>query len=273
MSNFYDIGDVVRCSCEIKDSNEVYIDPTTLVFNIKDPSGNITSYTYGVDVAVIKSAVGRYYLDVTTDEAGQWHYSYQSTTPSAWGEGTFQVGEAYSSGVEMSETSDLDYLLPALRMHIWDISEPSTYSDGTLRRALVTGLKLLMSRWNSRYIPTYNSSSLNWDVARNAADVFKHAAPPTIMYMDERPIVLAAAIALNSGYVYHAAAGTVSWRDEEISFSNIAGSKLQEASLLRDIDELNKLVPDRRKRLATTKRQELPGFRGNINQFEGEDYP
>ncbi len=266
----YDIGDVVRCTASITSTGGVYVDPATLILYIRTPSGTTTSYTYGVDPEVVKSAVGQYYIDVSLTEAGQWHHRYVSTTPDASGEDSFHVGESFASGVELAATTDVDYLIPALRLHLWDISESPTYSNDTLKRALLIGLKSLMPRWNSRYIPSYNSTTNNWDVSRNPNDKFKHASPPVIMYMDERPIVLAAAVAFNSGLIYQVAGNAVSWRDEEVSFSNITGAKLTEASVIRDIDELGKLVPDRRKRLAVPTKGELIGFQYPPNSYEGE---
>lgn len=172
--------------------------------------------------------------------------------------------------VELTYTTDLDYLIPQLRIHLWDIEDTPIHSDGTLKLALLAGLKMLMPRWNSRYIPSFNATTENWDVSRNPSDVFTHASPPAIMYGDERPMILAAAIILNSGRLFIIGGDAVSWRDEEISFSNLTGAQLQQASVLRDWEELNKLVPERRQRLARTKRQELPGFRYPPNVYEGE---
>jgi hypothetical protein len=172
--------------------------------------------------------------------------------------------------VELTSTTDLDYLLPALRVHMWDTTEPYTYSDDMLKRALLIGIKSLMPRWNSRYIPSYDAGADNWDVSRSTTDRFKHAAPPVIMYMDERPIVLAAAVAINGGLIYQVASNAVSWKDEEVSFSNITGAKLTEASVIRDIEELSRQVPDRRKRLAVPTKGELVGFTYPPNVYEGE---
>ncbi len=266
----YDIGDVVRCTASITSVGGVYVDPTTLVFYVKSPDGITTDYTYGADPEVIKAGVGQYYIDVDLSEAGQWHYRYVSTTPNASGESSFHVGESFSAGVELAATTDLDYLIPALRMHLWDVSEPPAYSNDTLKQALLIGLKALMPRWNSRYIPSYNASTNNWGVSRNPNDKFKHTSPPVIMYMDERPIILAAAVAMNSGLIYQVAANAVSWRDEEVSFSNVTGARLKEESLIRDIEELSKLVPDRRKRLAVPVKGELIGFKWPPNIYEGD---
>ena len=45
----------------------------------KDPSGNTTSLTYGVDAALVKDSTGVYHVDVDADEVGWWHYRVYST--------------------------------------------------------------------------------------------------------------------------------------------------------------------------------------------------
>ena len=169
--------------------------------------------------------------------------------------------------VILTDTTDLDYLIPALRMHLWDVTEPYTYEDGLLKRCLLESLKILMGRWDSRYLLSYADE--NWVVTRNPTVTFTEAAPPTVQYMDERPIVLAASIALKSGVIYITSFNTSSWRDEEVSFSNIAGGKMAQDSLERDWIELGRLLPERIHRLAGTAKQSLLGFRKNTNEFEG----
>jgi len=172
--------------------------------------------------------------------------------------------------IEITSTTDLDYLIPALRVHFGDITEPYTYADNMLKRALLLGFKIVQPRWNFRYLLAYNATTDNWDVTRNPQTTFVQASPPVIMYSDERPIILGASIALRGGLIWTTGSDAVSWKDEEVSFSNISGSKMREASFLRDWDELHQLLPERRTRLAPTTRQELPGFKWPPNVFEGE---
>lgn len=168
---------------------------------------------------------------------------------------------------EITVASDLDYLMDGLRVHLWDLNTPPTYSDGFLRFALLAGLKLLMPRWNSRYVPRYENDY--WYVDRNPNDEFEFPPPPSIQYGDERPIILAAAISIKTGLLFTIGGNAVSWRDEEISFSNLTGAELQKESVIRDWEELNKLVPERRQRLARPRKQSLLGFRSPSNSFEG----
>jgi hypothetical protein len=269
--NEYEIGETVRSAAEIKNISQEYTDPGTLVFTVKDPSGNETSYTYGADSEVVKTDVGRYYVEVIPDEAGQWYYSFQSTSPAGYGEGTFHVGATLALGVELTDTTDLDYLIPALRMHLGDTTDGSyNYSDNFLSRALLTGFKLIQPRWNFRYLLTYSAATTHWGVSRNPQTTFVQTSPPVIMYADERPIILAASIALRGGLIWTSGGEAVSWKDEEVSFSNVTGAKLKEAAFKRDWEELHQLLPERKNRLAATIRQELPGFQNPPNYYEGE---
>ena len=79
MANTYRMGDDVRCTGTFTDSDGAAIDPATVIFSVKDPSGNVDSYIYGVDAEVVKSATGVYYVDVDADESGDWWYRFHST--------------------------------------------------------------------------------------------------------------------------------------------------------------------------------------------------
>lgn len=96
MSTIYDKGDAVRCSATFKNSSNVVVDPTTVTFKYKDPSGNITPLVYGTDVAVVKDSTGNYHVDVNADKSGTWFYRFESTgTGQAAEEGTFEVAESH----------------------------------------------------------------------------------------------------------------------------------------------------------------------------------
>jgi hypothetical protein len=150
-------------------------------------------------------------------------------------------------------------------MHLGDVSEPYTYTDNFLKRSLVLGFYLVQPRWNFRYL-----MDAGYAVTRNPNTTFILAPPPVIMYADERPIILGAAIALRGGLIWTAGSDAVSWKDEEVSFTNISGAKMREASFLRDWDELHQLLPERGNRLASTIKGETPGFRNPPNVYEGE---
>lgn len=92
MTNTYDKGDEVRCTGTFTDANESAVDPDAVTFKVRDPSGNITSYIYGTDSELVKSATGIYYVDVDVDESGYWRYRFESTgSGQAAGENEFNV--------------------------------------------------------------------------------------------------------------------------------------------------------------------------------------
>lgn len=75
----HDKGDLVRCSAAFTDSSGNALDPTTVTFKSKDPSGNVTTYVYGTDAELVKDSVGNYHVDVDGDEAGSWWFRFEST--------------------------------------------------------------------------------------------------------------------------------------------------------------------------------------------------
>ena len=90
--NSYDVGDVVRCSGAFANSAGTAVDPTAVLCKVRKPDGTITTFTYGVDAALVKAAVGSYYLDVEATAAGVWYYRFYSTgVGQAAGETSFRV--------------------------------------------------------------------------------------------------------------------------------------------------------------------------------------
>lgn len=54
-----------------------YVDPTTLVFQIKNMTTNvIVSYTYNVGPTVVKDAVGQYHCDYEPPTAANYTYRW-----------------------------------------------------------------------------------------------------------------------------------------------------------------------------------------------------
>jgi hypothetical protein len=94
--NIYKNGQKVRISVAFTVS-DVATDPTTVTAKIKDPSGNVSTYLYGTDAALVKDSVGNYHVDVVTDENDLWHYRFEGTTACvAVEEGSFRVSSVFS---------------------------------------------------------------------------------------------------------------------------------------------------------------------------------
>lgn len=84
----YAIGNLVRCTAEFRDPTglDALVDPSTVTFKLKTPTGTATTSTPTHD------STGRYHADVNVTEAGTWSYRFESTgTYQAAQEGTFYV--------------------------------------------------------------------------------------------------------------------------------------------------------------------------------------
>jgi len=87
MPNFYDVGDSVRLR-GIFTITGTATDPSVVVLQVRDPSGNIDSYSLAGG-GVSKQDTGNFYRDVFLDQSGQWWYEF-------FGSGTVLAsGEAY----------------------------------------------------------------------------------------------------------------------------------------------------------------------------------
>jgi hypothetical protein len=75
----FDKGDRVLCSGEFRDAGGELVDPATVTFKVKKPGGSITTYTYGLDVELVKDAVGKYRVEVDVDISGTWFYRFEGT--------------------------------------------------------------------------------------------------------------------------------------------------------------------------------------------------
>lgn len=77
-------GSVRRVKVVITDKETgAYVDPSTLIIRIEAPDGTVTELVYPGNVAIIRTAVGRYYTDViipnATTAVGQWEARWHGT--------------------------------------------------------------------------------------------------------------------------------------------------------------------------------------------------
>jgi len=77
--NTYVLGNLVRVSAAFTNSVGAAVDPAVVKCQVRKPDGSITTLTYGTDAAVVKSAVGAYYLDVDANAEGVWRYRWYAT--------------------------------------------------------------------------------------------------------------------------------------------------------------------------------------------------
>jgi hypothetical protein len=153
-------------------------------------------------------------------------------------------------------STDLDFLIPELRMKLWDIDATSyRYLDSWLKEALVTSLKTLQRWWRIRY----EIDETDYSVSRYVDSTFSVDSPPVIMHSDEMPIILMACVLIKSGVMENNSWTTGSWKDAEIAVSNIESGRVRDKSLQRDWDALQMYLKPPTKRLGSGARTSIPG--------------
>ena len=92
----YDVGDKIRITATFTNLAGTATDPTAVTFKIKLPSGTTTTYIYGTDAELVKSATGIYYVDWTFSLADSHRYMFSGTgTVTASDEGTLLVRRSF----------------------------------------------------------------------------------------------------------------------------------------------------------------------------------
>jgi len=94
----YDVGDRVRFSATFKDINGTAMDPTTITFKIKSPSGTTTTYVYGQNGELVRTGTGTYRVDFDMTEGGVWNYRWE-------GSGALVVAEEGQVTVKFSKVA------------------------------------------------------------------------------------------------------------------------------------------------------------------------
>lgn len=92
MANQYNVGDLVRCTGVFTDASGDRVDPSAVIAKIKKPDGTSTTYTYGVDAALVHESQGVFRLDVAPTQEGIYFYRFQATgTGQSAGDNHFEV--------------------------------------------------------------------------------------------------------------------------------------------------------------------------------------
>ena len=79
MPNSYDVGDQVECWARFRDHDtQALVAPATVVFQHRDPDGNITTLTTP-DVLISNPSIGYFESAINVDDEGEWFYRWSST--------------------------------------------------------------------------------------------------------------------------------------------------------------------------------------------------
>jgi hypothetical protein len=142
----------------------------------------------------------------------------------------------------------IDYLIPFLRVRIGDIDSASyRYMDEWLLIALIAAVRGLERYWGSKYKITEGGS-----VTRNTsyADFEFAESEGLIQKKDEDIIIIKTALIVLEGSLENSAWAIGSWRDAEISYSNIQAGNIRGDTIRNLKAELDKLIKSPSKRLS-----------------------
>jgi hypothetical protein len=166
-------------------------------------------------------------------------------------------------------TIALDYLIQEVRVNIGDFIAPYRYIDAWILAALNLAAKKFQRYNKSKYL-----INADGELYRNTDSYLQFSTEESVEGIiekkDEAVIILMASIIMLEGSLENSAYSTSSWKDNEISFSNIEGGRMKDSNLKRLIDELDKLVLSPTRRLAVTDKQSLPGYKNNEYESKGE---
>jgi hypothetical protein len=73
------INSNIRLTIALKNSGCELVDTETVVLKLMSPTGVDYTFTYDEDSNIERAAQGYYTADFTPDEAGRWHYRWETT--------------------------------------------------------------------------------------------------------------------------------------------------------------------------------------------------
>lgn len=166
----------------------------------------------------------------------------------------------------ITTASNLDVLLDFVRLKIGDTDSTAyRYVDEWLRTALVASVKILSRFWNFKYLISLDGNN---NIYRNPNGyfVFDEATYGIIEQGDDQIIVIMAALIVLEGSLENSAWSISSWKDAEISFSNLEQGRIRK-DIVKDLwSQLVEIIGVPQQQLAQTIKLSLPGFKDN--QFE-----
>ena len=168
----------------------------------------------------------------------------------------------------MTTYYDLTELYPRLRLRIGDIV-PATYryTDAWLLVALQASVERLGKWFNYKYLLDATTGQVYRNTNANNFIFEEVDSASVVEPSDKEIIVTMAAIITLEGSLENSAWDFASWRDAEISYSNLESARSRGATLQRLWDELLADIKPPMKRLARSKSNPLQGFKDNSYEY------
>lgn len=234
-----------------ENNNPVDLSPYTIYLDIYDSTGQIqVNYSsQSSNISVTNNIINIYISGADTQNLNSGYYILYATS-------TTERKVIYRGQVEVfpEVQSNVEYLIPYLRVKLGDAVE-KRYEDKWLNTALILAVKESQRYLGDKYLIDENGI-----VYRNPNFSGFTQEYGVIETRDEPIIVILAAIIVMEGSLENSAWDAVSWKDNEISFSNLEQFRTRGSVLDKLIDELNNLILPPVKRLATARVQRMPGY-------------
>lgn len=88
----YDRGDTAALSLSVRNAAGAAADPAALTLTLIAPDATSTTYTYGVDALIVRTALGEFTADPVLSQNGAWSYDWRATNPTQVQGGELIVG-------------------------------------------------------------------------------------------------------------------------------------------------------------------------------------
>lgn len=161
----------------------------------------------------------------------------------------------------ISTATNLDYLIGYVRVRIGDV-DPTRYkyTDEWIRTSLVAAVNTLGLWWNFKYL-----LDTDYNIYRNPNGyfIFPEDTFGIIEPADEQTICMMAHYIMLEGSLENSAWDYASWKDYEISFSNLESARTRTANLNRLWNQIMLTIKPPQKRLARPIKGSLPGYLNN----------
>ena len=167
-----------------------------------------------------------------------------------------------TTGTPSTGVTNLDELIIYVRLKIGDTDSTAyRYTDSWIRSSLVSAIHFLQKWFNYKYLlDDFNNVYRNTNYGYFIFDEDTYG----IIESGDYPIItIAAAYILLEGSLQNSAWNFSSWRDAEISYSNLESSRAKTNMLDRLWNELQGYLKPPTKRLAQSRKASLPGYLNN----------
>jgi len=157
-------------------------------------------------------------------------------------------------------TTTLDYLIPDVRLKIGDLDSTAyRYLDEWILNSLILSVKSLQRFWNNKYLLDSTNA-----VYRNPELTFLlDEVDGVIEDRDEYILIVMSSTIILEGSLENNSWNISSWKDAEISFTNLESGRIKNDLLKRLRDELYSYLKPPSKRLAWAIGNPLVGYKDN----------